>query len=274
MLLFKNIPIANLDKVSVGVYLMNELVSIILPSYNTEKFIAETIRSVLSQTYTNWELIIVDDCSNDNTDSVVSEFLKDTRISYIKNKNNSGAAVSRNRALEMAKGKWIAFLDSDDLWMPEKLEKQIAFMKENNYHFSYTNYVEIDEESKANGKSVTGPKYVTKRRMYNYCWMGCLTVMYDADVVGLIKIADIKKNNDYAMWLKVCKKANCYLLDETLAKYRQRSSSISDHGYIKLIKWHYKLFREADDKNTLASLVLTVRNLIFGVWKKVRYVKG
>lgn len=267
-------PKANLDRVSVGVYHMNELVSIIMPSYNTEKFISETIHSVLSQIYTNWELIIVDDCSNDNTDAVVSEFLNDTRIRYIKNENNSGAAVSRNRALREAKGKWIAFLDSDDLWMPEKLEKQIAFMKENNYHFSYTNYIEIDEESKANGKSVTGPKRVTKHRIYNYCWMGCLTVMYDADVVGLIEIADIKKNNDYAMWLKVCKKANCYLLDETLAKYRQRSSSISDHGYIKLIKWHYKLFKEADDKKTLASLVLTVRNLIFGVWKKLRYVKG
>jgi len=253
---------------------MNDLVSIIMPSYNTGRFIKETIESVLAQSYPAWELIIVDDCSTDDTDDVVSQYLADKRIRYIKNDTNSGAAVSRNRALREAKGKWIAFLDSDDLWEPDKLQKQISFMRDNGYHFSYTNYIEIDEDSKANGKSVTGPKRISKHGMYNYCWMGCLTVMYDADTVGLIQIADIKKNNDYAMWLKVCKKANCYLLDETLARYRKRSGSISNHGYMKLIKWHYKLYREAENKNPLSSFVLTVRNLFFGVLKKIRYVKG
>jgi len=245
-----------------------------MPSYNTGRFIKETIESVLAQSYPAWELIIVDDCSTDDTDDVVSQYLADKRIRYIKNDTNSGAAVSRNRALREAKGKWIAFLDSDDLWEPDKLQKQISFMRDNGYHFSYTNYIEIDEESKANGKSVTGPKRISKHAMYNYCWMGCLTVMYDADTVGLIQIADIKMNNDYAMWLKVCKKANCYLLDETLARYRKRSGSISNHGYMKLIKWHYKLYREAENKNPLSSFVLTVRNLFFGVLKKIRYVKG
>lgn len=252
---------------------MEELVSIIMPSYNTGTFIKETIDSVLAQTYVYWELIIVDDCSTDNTDEIVNEYLTDKRIHYMKNEINSGAAVSRNRALRMAKGKWIAFLDSDDLWEPKKLQKQIAFMNDNGYHFSYTNYSEIDEKSKFNGKYVTGPKCITKHGMYNYCWMGCLTVMYDADVVGLIQIADIKKNNDYAMWLKVCKKTKCYLLDETLAKYRKRNGSISNHGYMKLIKWHYKLYREAENKNPFFSFVLTIRNLVFGVFKKVRYVK-
>ena len=253
---------------------MNDLVTIIMPSYNTGRFIRETIESVLAQSYTTWELIIVDDCSNDNTDDVVNPYLADGRIHYIKNDINSGAAVSRNRALREAKGKWIAFLDSDDLWEPDKLQRQITFMRDNGYHFSYTNYIEIDEESKANGKSVTGPKRISKHGMYNYCWMGCLTVMYDAEKVGLVQIADIKKNNDYAMWLKVCKKANCYLLDETLARYRKRSGSISNHGYMKLIKWHYKLYREAENKNPISSFVLTVRNLFFGVLKKIRYVKG
>lgn len=253
---------------------MNDLVSIIMPSYNTARFIAETISSVLAQTYENWELIIVDDCSTDNTDEVVGELLSDTRIRYIKNEHNSGAAVTRNRALREAKGKWIAFLDSDDLWEPKKLQKQISFMRENCYHFSYTNYIEIDEKSKPNGKSVSGPKRITKHSMYNYCWMGCLTVMYDADIVGLVQVADIKKNNDYAMWLKVCKKANCYLLNETLAKYRKRSGSISNHGYMKLIKWHYKLYREAEKKNAFMSVIFTFRNLFWGVWKKFRYVKG
>lgn len=253
---------------------MGNSVSIIMPSYNTGRFISETIESVLAQSYSDWELIIVDDCSNDNTDDVVSQYLTDKRIRYIKNETNSGAAVSRNRALREAKGKWIAFLDSDDLWEPDKLETQIVFMEKNDYHFSYTNYIEIDEESSPNGKSVTGPKRISKHGMYNYCWMGCLTVMYDAEVVGLIQIEDIKKNNDYAIWLKVCKKANCYLLNENLARYRKRNGSISNHGYIKLIKWHYKLFREAEKNNPISSVVLTVRNLLFGVIKKVKYVKG
>lgn len=253
---------------------MKDLVSIVMPSYNTGRFIKETIESVLAQSYPTWELILVDDCSTDDTDAVVGPYLADERIRYIKNDTNSGAAVSRNRALQEAKGKWIAFLDSDDLWEPDKLKKQLTFMKDNDYHFSYTNYIEIDEGSKANGKSVTGPKHITKRGMYHYCWMGCLTVMYDADAVGLIQVADIKKNNDYAMWLKVCKKANCYLLDETLAKYRKRSGSLSNHGYMELIKWHYMLYREADNRNPISSLVLTVRNLFFGAWKKIRYVKG
>ena len=253
---------------------MKGQVSVIMPSYNTANYIAESVKSVIAQTYADWELIIVDDCSTDNTDEIIAPFLTDPRIRYLKNDTNSGAAVSRNRALREAKGKWIAFLDSDDLWLPEKLQKQIAFMVENGYHFSYTNYVEIDEESKPNGRSVTGPNKVNRYGMYNYCWMGCLTVMYDADTVGLIQIADIKKNNDYAMWLRACKKADCYLLDETLAKYRKRIGSISNHEYGKLIKWHYKLYREAEKRSPVVSAVLTLRNLFWGVLKKIRYAKG
>lgn len=252
---------------------MSDLVSIIMPSYNTGRFIKETIESVLAQTYLQWELIIVDDCSSDNTDEVVRGYLTDNRIHYIKNDKNSGAAVSRNRALREASGKWIAFLDSDDLWEPEKLQKQISFMEDNGYHFSYTNYIEINEDSKPNGKRVSGPKRITKHGMYNYCWMGCLTVMYDATEVGLIQIEDIKKNNDYAMWLKVCRKADCYLLEETLAKYRKRSGSISNHGYMRLIKWHYNLYRYAEGRNIFSSVCYTLRNLFFGVIKKIKYVK-
>lgn len=130
---------------------MNKLVSIIMPSYNTGRFISETIDSVLAQTYENWELIIVDDCSTDNTDEVVQKYLSDHRVKYLKNEKNSGAAASRNRALREAEGKWIAFLDSDDLWSPNKLDKQLAFMKDRNCCFSYTNYIEIDESSAPNG---------------------------------------------------------------------------------------------------------------------------
>jgi glycosyltransferase involved in cell wall biosynthesis len=244
-----------------------------MPSYNTASFISSSIRSVLAQSYNDWELIIVDDCSSDNTDQVVKEYLSDERIKYLKNEKNSGAAVSRNRALREAKGKWIAFLDSDDLWMPDKLEKQITFMMENGYHFSYTNYAEIDSDGKRNGITVTGPRKITKTGFFNYCWPGCLTVMYDRDAVGLIQIADIKKNNDYAMWLKVCRKANCYLLNEELALYRRgRTGSISTHSIKTMIGWHYRLYRESEGQNPVAAVFNTGRNMVFGVYKKIRYV--
>ena len=249
------------------------LVSIIMPSYNTAPYISSSIQSVINQTYNNWELIIVDDCSTDNTEDVLSE-IKDERIRFFKNEKNSGAAVSRNKALREAKGQWVAFLDSDDLWMPDKLEKQIRFMMDNGYSFSYTNYKEIDTDGNETGVMVTGPKHVTKTGMYNYCWPGCLTVMYDATKVGLVQITDIKKNNDYAMWLKVCKKAECYLLDECLAMYRRgRVGSVSTHSIKTMIGWHYKLYREAEDMGILSSLFNTGRNLVFGFYKKKRYVR-
>ncbi len=251
------------------------MVSVVMPSYNTGKYIGESIESVINQSYTDWELIIVDDCSTDNTDDEVKKYLFDSRIKYFKNEKNSGAAVSRNRALREAKGKWIAFLDSDDLWETDKLTKQLNFMIEKGYYFSYTNYKEIDDSSNLTGVKITGPEKVTKHTIYNFCYMGCLSVMYDADYMGLLQINDIKKNNDYAMWLKLCKKSSCYLLDEDLARYRRgRKGSISTHKYSTLIKWHYKLYRICDGKNPFSSALLTFRNLIFGVIKKIKYVKG
>lgn len=248
------------------------LVSIIMPSYNTGPYIKETIQSVLYQTYKKWELIIVDDCSTDNTDEVLSEIC-DERIRYFKNEKNSGAALSRNRALREAKGQWIAYLDSDDIWMPEKLEKQVSFMEENGYAFSYTNYEEIDAEGNKTGVKVTGPKKITKTGMFNYCWPGCLTVMFDATKIGVVQIEDIKKNNDYAMWLKICRKADCYLLDEYLGQYRKgREGSVSSHSIKTMIGWHYKLYHEAEKMGSVESLIKTGRNLIFGFYKKKRYV--
>ena len=249
-------------------------VSIIMPSYNTASYIANSIRSVLGQTYANWELIIVDDCSTDKTDEVVKPFLTDKRIKYLKNDKNSGAAITRNYALRQAKGQWVAFLDSDDLWHPQKLEKQIKFMTENHYNFSYTNYQEIDEQGQLLGRLITGPKHISKWGMYQFCWPGCLTVMYNAEKTGLIQIEDIKKNNDYAMWLEVIKYADCYLLPEDLAQYRKRKNSISRHSYITLVKWHYKLFRQAQKRGWLVSCLLTLQNLCAGFYKKMFYVKG
>ena len=253
----------------------HELVSVIMPTYNCGLFIEESIRSVQSQTYQNWELIIVDDCSDDDTIKRVQGIrLNDCRIRLFRNKVNSGAAVSRNNALQEAKGKWVAFLDSDDLWEPAKLEKQIRYMEEYGYSFTYTGYKEIDEESKETGVMVSGPKHVTKVGMFAFCWPGCLTVMYDREKIGLLQIVDIKKNNDYAMWLKVIKHVDCFLLDECLAMYRRgRKGSISSHSYMTLLKWHYKLFRHAENMSPIASALMTVGNLVCGIYKKLKYVK-
>ena len=250
------------------------LVSIIVPAYNSERFIAETIMSVRNQTYQSWEMIIVDDCSTDRTQEIVLAFQKDDpRIKYFRNETNKGSAVSRNIALQNAEGKWIAFLDSDDIWHPKKLEKQIEFMRGNNCHFSYTNYCEIDEQSMETGIFVSGPKVIDKVKMFAYCWPGCLTVMYDAEYIGLMNVADLKINEEYALWIRIAKKANCYLLNENLAKYRRHSDSLSSKSYRTLIKWHYKMFRISENKNVIVSLLLTLGNLIFGTCKKIFYRK-
>lgn len=249
---------------------MEELVSIITPTYNCGKYIGETIESVIAQTYQNWEMIIVDDCSTDDTNSIVNNY-KDERIKYFKNIVNCGAAETRNRALREAKGEWIAFLDSDDLWSSDKLEKQVSFMKANNYFFSYHNFEKIDENSNRLDILVTGPKIVTKKKMYNYGYPGCLTFMYNAKKFGLIQIKDIKKNNDYAILLKLCKIDNCYLLNENLAQYRIRKVSISHDKLWKKLKSHYDLFNYCDDKNTIVAFWYASWNMIYGMLKKIKY---
>lgn len=253
----------------------NDLVSIIMPSWNTEKYIAETIQSVINQTYVNWELLIVDDCSTDRTDEIVEKF-KDKRIKYYHNGKNSGAAITRNKAMREAKGEWIAFLDSDDLWMPEKLEKQISFMKNNGYVFSYTEYEKIDEESNPLNIYVTGPEVVNKQKMYNYDYIGQLTMMYSAKYFGLIQIKDIKKNNDYAIRLKLFKKNDvcCYLLKENLAKYRVRKQSISHDKLSKKLKSHYDLFHMCDEKSSIVALWYACCNMFFGILKKKNHEKS
>lgn len=249
-------------------------VSIITPAFNSEKFIAETILSVQAQTYQDWEMLIIDDCSTDKTAEIVASFQeKDSRIKLFKNETNRGSAYSRNLALRNAKGKWIAFLDSDDVWHPEKLERQIEFMLKNNYNFSYTNYCEINENSKETGLLISGPKVINKNKMIAYCWPGCLTVMYNAEYVGLPQSHDIRINEEYALWIKISRMTDCHLLNENLAKYRRHSKSLSRLSYFKLIKWHYLLFRKAENKNVISSLILTSGNIIFGIYKKIFYRK-
>ncbi len=251
-----------------------ELVSIIMPTYNCGENVEDTIRSVQAQTHQNWEIIFIDDCSTDDTIMRLSALQEnDKRIRLYQNKCNKGAALSRNYALREAKGKWIAFLDSDDIWEPQKLEKQISFMNKNGYLFSYTCYQEIDTNSKPTGVIISGPKHISDHMMHLFCWPGCLSVMYDREKIGLIQIEDIKKNNDYAMWLKICKKAECFLLPEVLAKYRRgRAGSISTHSIKTMIGWHYKLWHEAEGLNVISSIWYTGINLVFGLYKRIRYV--
>lgn len=252
-------------------------VSIIMPNYNCEKFLPETLDSVIGQTYANWELLIVDDCSTDNSIAVIQSYCDaDERIKLFVNEKNSGAAASRNWALREATGKWIAFLDSDDIWLPCKLEKQLAFMVENGYKFSYTAYEHIYESSQRQNIVVTGPKKLSKQKMFRYCYPGCLTVVYDCTDIGVVQIPDEIANgeNDYAIWLKVVKHYTCYFLNEILSQYRVRSNSLSHKSKkSKLIKNHYRLFRISERKTAIVACFCVIRNLFFGFWKKVIYVK-
>ena len=249
----------------------NELVSIIMPSYNVEKYIESSIKSVQSQTYDNWELIIIDDCSSDNTVKVIRK-IQDSRIKLLLNKKNSGAALSRNRGLREAKGRWVAFLDADDFWHPEKLMLQLNFMKKYNYAFTYTDY-----KIRINGKDLpyiyTAPNKINKRKMYNYCYFSTITVIYDQTEVGLIQIADLKKNNDYAMWLQAVEKVVCYRYPKCLSCYVKHENSISSEKKWKLIKWHYLLFRLEANKTPVIAFLLTLNNLFYGIIKKIKYRK-
>ena len=250
------------------------LVSIIMPNYNCGRFVAQSIECVLAQTYQNWELIIVDDCSTDNSHEVIMEYAKkDERVVYLRNDRNSGAALSRNYALREAKGRWIAFLDSDDLWLPQKLERQLTFMVQKDYHFSYHEYVEIDEDSRLLGVHVSGIRKVGKWDMYGCCWPGCLAVMYDRDFVGLVQINDIRRNNDTALWLKVIEKSPCYLLPENLAQYRRRRNSITPKTLRQRIWAHYPLFRIGCEMNPVLATFWTLANVLGNGVKKMFYVK-
>ena len=247
------------------------LVSIIMPNYNSEKYVASTIQSVLDQTYQNWELIFVDDSSTDDSLKIVKTF-KDERIKIFKNEVNSGAAISRNYALRMAKGKWIAFLDSDDLWENEKLTRQLSFMVENSYDFTYT-YYKVCNEGVWENFIRTSPAKVTLKKLYNYCYFSTITVIYNREKLGLLQIPDIKKRNDYALWLIALKKCDAYLYPEVLSYYIRHNGSLSTVPVKKLIKYHYQVFHNVLNHNTIVSIFLVLNNLFHGFIKKIFYKK-
>ena len=233
---------------------MDKLVSIITPTYNCGKFIARTIDSVLSQTYTNWEMIIVDDCSKDDTKEVIEKYMEnDSRIKYECLENNSGAAVARTRAMELATGSYMAFLDSDDIWKPEKLEKQLKFMVENDINFSCTEYEQIDEEDNKLGRVIKVVKKTNYNRLLLDCPVGNSTVMYNVEKMGKFEVPNIRKRNDDALWLQMLKKEKYIVgMHEVLMEYRIRQNSISSNKF-NLIKYHWKLYREIEHLNVFRS---------------------
>ena len=183
------------------------LVSVITPTYNCAKFIGETIESVQAQTYQQWEMIIVDDCSTDNTKEIVDKYIKeDSRIKYFCLKNNSGAAVARTKAMELANGEYMAFLDSDDIWTEEKLKKQLAFMKKHDVAFSCTAYEQIDENGKLLNKIIKTVPKADYNRVLLDCPVGNSTVMYNVEKMGKFEVPNIRKRNDDALWLRMLKK--------------------------------------------------------------------
>ena len=233
---------------------MHKLVSVITPTFNCGAYILETIRSVQAQTFDNWEMIIADDCSADDTKEIVGQDCeKDPRIKYVRLKTNSGAAVARTEAMKLAKGNYMAFLDSDDLWKPEKLEKQLAFMEENRYPFTATAYEKIDESGRKLNKIVNVIDRTSYNRLLLDCPIGNSTVMYDVDKMGKFEVPNIKKRNDDALWLKMLKQEKyIYGLHEVLMEYRVRPNSISSNK-LSLVKYHWKLYREIEHLSVLRS---------------------
>lgn len=231
------------------------LVSIITPTYNCGKFIAETIKSVQNQTYKNFEMIIVDDCSVDDTEAVVKEFSNsDERIKYYKLERNSGASVARTRAMQIADGEYMAFLDSDDLWKEDKLERQLAFMKENGYAFSCTAYEKIKEDGEKTGKIVKTVKKIDYNRLLLDCPVGNSTVMYDVKKMGKFEVPLIRKRNDDALWLQMLKKEKyIYGMKDVLMEYRLRTASLS-HKKSDLIKYHWYLYRKIEKLSVIRSV--------------------
>lgn len=249
---------------------MSSLVSVITPSYNSERFIGECIQSVIAQTYINWEMIIVDDASNDNTQEVINSFAQhDKRITCFFLEENIGAAEARNFAIRKAKGKYIAFLDSDDLWEPQKLEKQILFMRKNNIAFSYTTYESISEDNSRCMKLIKAPNKVNYSDYLKNTIIGCLTVVINRENTGDFEMPNIRSSHDMALWLLIMKRGfDAYGLDENLAKYRIVSSS-NTSSKMKAAKDVWKVYREVEGLSFLYSVWCFVHYVFHAIKKRI-----
>ncbi len=231
------------------------LVSIITPAFNCSKTIMETFHSIQNQTYDNWEWLIIEDHSSDSTYDLLKEIVKeDKRIVLLRTPKNSGTAVARNVGITNAKGQYIAFLDADDLWKPNKLQVQIQYMLKNKVLFSYSNYDVLTEGGKTR-------LFAPKKKFANYKTLlkrndiGCLTVVYDAHEIGKVFMPlDAQKREDYAAWLDVTKKGIVAIkIDESLAIYRLGNSTLTSNKK-RMIKYHYRVYRNHEKMSIIRSL--------------------
>lgn len=252
----------------------NDLVSIIMLANDSEQYVEASIKSILAQTYKNWELLFVDDASNDDSIHRVMK-LKDKDHSFKISQTvfKKGNTVNRNSALKDAQGRWIAFLDAGDVWEPTKLEKQVRFMEEHDYAFSYTMFNSIDAKGKDLDVVMGGPECVSLHDLRKCCWMGYLTVMYDCEKIGLMQVTGMESANDYALWLQVAKKADCHLLPECLAS--QMSAKGLYNRFLTSPKWmwRYEAYRKIEQLNPITATFMTIRNLAYTAWKWGRYAK-
>ena len=269
----------------------NDLVSIVMLSRNDGRFVEETVRSVLAQTYQNWEILFVAERHKDEALEKILDLRKEEsdrlrkdgrewseyssvndkiKVSYIVGESDD--SPRRNTALKDARGRWIAFLDIGDVWEPTKLERQIAFMEEHGYAFSYTKYGLIDGKSNDRGVEIGGKEHVTHQDMMKCCWPAYMTVMYDAKKIGRVQVRNLKENNDYALWLNISEKTDCYLLDENLAKMRTPWGMMGRLLLTKKIKWRYEVYRIEEKRNPFVSGLMTLRNMWYGLVKWGGYV--
>ncbi|MBR5052047.1 MAG: glycosyltransferase family 2 protein [Bacteroidaceae bacterium] len=232
---------------------MEELVSVIMPSYNGAKYIAASIDSIISQTYKNWELIITDDCSNDGTQDIIKAYeAKDNRIRGYYFDKNQGSGATRNKCIEEARGRYLAFCDSDDRWLPEKLEKQIAFMQEHDYAFTYASYYTCDEEGTVNG-IIIAPEKQTLTNTKRDDKIGFLTAVYDTKHCPKMMMPLQRKRQDWAYVLMIHQKVgNAYAIKEPLGIYRLHQNGIS-HNKWSLVKYNAAVYQEVFGYSKLQS---------------------
>lgn len=245
-----------------------ELVSIVTPACNSAAFIADTMASVREQTHNNWEMIVVDDASQDNTCQIVEQCAKkDDRISLIRFSKNSGPVESRNAAIRAAKGRYIAFLDSDDMWLPNKLDKQVRFVRKHKCALSYTAYKKIDKDGNLIGNTIKVPEVVTYKKLLSTNVIACLTAMYDSKILGKVYMPHIPKRQDYCLWLKITKMGyEGYGLNEPLALYRVRSNSLSNNK-LSAAFYQWKVYREVERLPLCKSMNCFLKYAYYGYRK-------
>lgn len=246
------------------------VVSVVMPSYNSERFVGQSIESIIAQSFRDWELIVVDDCSMDSTVEIVKGYCsRDSRISLIENRQNSGAAHSRNRAIAAARGRYIAFCDSDDMWHSEKLSHQVAFMQLFSPPLSYHNYEVIDSDGVVQ-KVRKSPSLITYNSLLKRCEIGCLAAMYDTQITGKVYCPEIRKRQDWALWLSITREFGAARgMDETLGSYRVGHGSISS-SKLKLIGANYRVFRRVEGFNIFFSTLLISRFLFYHLLRMAR----